>query len=146
MPSKLSNAVSLTSFVYAGRRVLLPATVQGKPTLLFFDTGSSMFELLTDKKSSEAMAVPGAIALQRKMKSWDRYLLANSLPTTDSLEINGQKIRMHYTTYIEGSSGAEAAQMQKMGIGGMTGNKLFLQYKLVLDTKNKKFGLVSRSK
>jgi hypothetical protein len=33
--------------------------------------------------------------------------------------------------------------MLRMGIGGMTGNKLFLHYILVLDTKNKKFGLAS---
>jgi hypothetical protein len=33
--------------------------------------------------------------------------------------------------------------MMQMGIGGMTGNKLFLNYTLVLDTKNKKFGLMA---
>ena len=146
MPAKLSRAVSLSSFVYAGRRVLLPATVQGKSTLLYFDSGSSMFELLTDNKTSEAMAVPGAVALQRKMRSWDRFLIANSLPTLDSVELNGQKIRLHYTTYIDGTNAAQAAQMKQMGIGGMTGNKLFLDYKLILDTKNKKFGLLYRGK
>jgi hypothetical protein len=142
IPEKLRKRLSLSDFIYAGRRILLPATVQDNPTLLYFDTGSSMFELLTDQKTSESLSVPGGVALQRKMKSWDRYLVANSLPTIDSVELNGQKIRMHFTTYIEGVNAAQAAQMKQMGIGGMTGNKLFLNYKLVIDTNNKKFGLV----
>ena len=29
-----------------------------------------------------------------------------------------------------------------MGIGGLTGNKLFLTYMLIFDTQNKKFGLI----
>jgi hypothetical protein len=32
--------------------------------------------------------------------------------------------------------------MKAFGIGGMIGNKLFLRRALVLDTKNKKYGLV----
>jgi hypothetical protein len=39
-------------------------------------------------------------------------------------------------------STSKVEQMMQMGIGGMTGNKLFLNYKLVLDTRNKKFGLI----
>jgi hypothetical protein len=34
--------------------------------------------------------------------------------------------------------------MLKLGIGGMTGNKLFLNYILIIDTRNKKFGLVAQ--
>jgi hypothetical protein len=37
-------------------------------------------------------------------------------------------------------------QMKKIGIGGMTGNKLFLNHQLLLDTKNKKFGVFNSSK
>jgi hypothetical protein len=43
---------------------------------------------------------------------------------------------------MEGVSDSQVAQMMKMGIGGMTGNALFLDYILVIDTVNKKFGLV----
>lgn len=142
IPAKLLPHLALNDFMYAGRRVLLPANIQGKPAMLYFDTGSSMYELLTSKKVCESLAIPNSQVTQRKVRSWDKYLTANSLPSSDSIQIGNTKIRLHYSTYIEGISPAQVEQMMKMGIGGMTGNKIFLDYKLVLDTKNKKFGLI----
>lgn len=142
---KLNEQVSLTNFIYAGRRILLPANLNGKQTMLYFDTGSSMYQLLTDKKTCEAMAAPGSLFIQSKVWSWDKYLTANSIATNDSITISGVIIPVHYATYIDGVDAAQAGQMSRMGIGGMTGNKLFLNYQLVLDTRNKKMGLL-RSK
>ena len=44
---------------------------------------------------------------------------------------------------MQGASDTQIAQMMKMGIGGMTGNKLFIGSILVLDTKNKKLGFIN---
>ncbi len=142
IPAKLQAKTRLTDFVYAMKRVLLPAVIKGDSTMLFFDTGSSMYELLTTKKNSEAMAVPGSQPLRSTVRSWDKYLTANSLATMDSIDIGGVSIPIRYTTYMEGVSSARVEQMTKMGIGGMTGNKIFLYYKLILDTKHKKFGIL----
>ena len=110
--------------------------------MLYFDTGSSMYELLTDKKTSQSLAAPQSELIQSKVRSWDKILIANSLASNERIEIAGVQIKLRYSTYMEGVSNAQVEQMMKMGIGGMTGNKLFLNYKLILDTKNKQFGLV----
>ena len=144
VPAKLSQGFSMQDFMYVGRRILLPSVIQGKQTMLYFDTGSSMYELLTNKKTCEALAVPGAELIRNKVWSWNRYLTANSLASNASIMIGGMNIPIHYATYIEGTSNSQAEQMMKMGIGGMTGNKIFLDHKLVLDTKNKKFGLIKQ--
>ncbi len=141
IPGKLAPRLSLSDFMYVGRRILLPSVIQGKQTLLYFDTGSSMYELLTNKQACEAMAVPGSELMQSKVMSWGKYLTANTIASNASITIGGMNIPIRYVTYIEGTSNSQAEQMMKMGIGGMTGNKIFLDYKLVLDTKNKKFGL-----
>jgi len=141
IPAKFSG-ISYSGFIYANRRVLLPAIILGKQTLLYFDTGSSMYELLTSKNSCEALAVPGSELVQNKVWSWNKYLVANTRASNDSIFVGGTKIPLHSTTYIDGTNAAQAEQMMKMGIGGMTGNKIFMQYKLVLDTRNKKFGLM----
>lgn len=142
IPAELMPELSLAGFTYAGRSVLLPVKLRGNQTMLYFDTGSSMYELLTDKNTCRQLAIPNTGLLHYQVRSWDKILSANSLATNDSLEIAGAKIPIHYVTYIEGVSDAQVAQMSKMGIGGMTGNKIFLEYKLVLDTGNKKFGLI----
>ncbi len=142
IPNKLLPQLSLTDMVYERRNLLLPATIKDKSVLLYFDTGSSMYELLVDKKTCEEFAAPGSAFVQSKSRSWDKYLTANTIASNAGISINGISIPIHYVTYIEGVSTAKAEQMRKMGIGGMTGNKLFLNYKLVLDTKHKKFGLI----
>lgn len=142
IPAELNPQLALSDFIYAGRSIMFPATVQGKKTMLYFDSGSSRYELLTDKKTAQALAVPNTSLVQSKVKSWDRILTANSLASNESIEIGNTSIPVHYATYMEGASNSQVEQMMKMGIGGMTGNKIFLDYKLVLDTKNKKFGLI----
>ncbi len=142
---KIKSELPLTDFIYAQRRILLPAKVKGKPTVLYFDTGSSMYELLTDRKTAQSLAVAGGAIEQSKVKSWDKYLVVNTLVTNDSIEIGNNTIAIRKAAFIDGVNNSQVEQMMKMGIGGMTGNKLFLDYKMVLDTKNKKFGLI-RSK
>ena len=142
VPGKIKKKVSLTGFMYVMRSIILPAKINGEQTMLYFDSGSSMYELLTDKKTAEALALPNSKATQNRVRSWDRLLTANSLPSNASIEINGRSIPIHQTTFMEGMSNSQVERMMKMGIGGMTGNKLFLPYKLILDTKNKKFGLL----
>ncbi|TCC87260.1 hypothetical protein EZ428_21380 [Pedobacter frigiditerrae] len=138
----LLKSSTYTSFTYFRRSVILPAKVNGKQTMLFFDTGSSRYSLLTDQKTVLALATTNAPLFTSKVSSWDKVLTANSLSTTANIEISGQAIPIGYATYMEGVSSAQVEMMTKLGIGGMTGNKLFLSYKLILDTKNKKFALL----
>lgn len=144
MPAKMAAKMQLTDFMFVNRAILLPAVIKGKKKLLYFDTGSSAYSLLTDKKTTELLAQPGAVPIQYSTRSWDRTLTAHSLATADSIEVASQKLPIGYSTYIEGSSQNEIDQMMKMGMGGMTGNKLFRQSILVLDTKNKKFGVMGK--
>lgn len=142
IPGKLLRRVKLATFIYANRSILLPAKINAKETILYFDTGSSMYELLTNKETCEQLAIPSTRPNQTKVKSWDKFLTANTLASNDSIEVASTTIPIHSSTYIEGISNSQIEYMAKMGIGGMTGNKLFLNYILILDTKNQKFGVI----
>jgi len=142
IPEKLKEQVSLTDFIYSNRSILFPAKIKGKETMLYFDTGSSMFELLTDKETCNQLSKPNAELIRYPVKSWNKFLTANTLASNHNIALAGITIPLRSSTYIEGISEAQIQQMSKMGIGGMTGNKLFLNYILVIDTKSKKFGLI----
>lgn len=141
VPERLMERITLSDFIYSNRSILLPAKVNGKETILYFDTGSSMFELLTDRETSKQLAVPHVEPIRYQVNSWGSSLTANTLVSNSSIEIANTSIPIGATTFIEGVSSSQIEQMSKIGIGGMTGNKLFLNYILVLDTKNGKFGL-----
>ena len=144
VPGTLSKQVNLPSFMLIQGSILLPGVILGKQTLLYFDTGSSAFELLTSKEACTALALPNSAPVAYQVKSWGKTLIANTMPTPDSLLIATQMLPIRNATYIEGASDSQVQQMLKLGIGGMIGNKLFLNNTLILDTKNKKFGLIAR--
>ncbi|WP_162817955.1 hypothetical protein U0035_10035 [Niabella yanshanensis] len=139
---ELKQKRSFSNFTYVNNSVLLPAIINGKETLLFFDTGSSMFELLTNKVTCLQLATTGAKPAQHQVKSWDRTLTANTYASSASINIANTKLSLQSVTYIEGSSTSQVERMLKAGIGGMTGNKLFLHHVLILDTKNQQFAML----
>jgi hypothetical protein len=138
--------LSLTEFIYTNQSFILPALIRGRKTLLYFDSGSSAFELLTNKETVTMLAVPGATPVTYPVTSWGKILTAVSHASMDSIEIASVKMPLTRVTYIDGASDVQVNRMMKMGIGGMTGNKLFLHSILVLDLKNKQFGILGRTK
>lgn len=143
LSKEIQESVKFTDFMYIRRTVLLPSEINGKKTVLYFDTGSSAYPLLTDKQTAESLARPGTGSTQNPVRSWNRTLTATTFETSDSISIASKKIPIKKVTYMQGASDTQIAQMMKMGIGGMTGNKLFIGSILVLDTKNKKFGFIN---
>jgi len=129
-------------FVYAMRRILLPANLKGRQTMLYFDTGSSAFELLTDKATCFKLAVDTNAVNRYPVQSWGATLIANSLASKDSIAIAGLPIPLNTVTWIEGASTNQVSQMMRLGIGGMTGNKLFMKHVLVLDTRRQQSWLL----
>ncbi|SKB49100.1 hypothetical protein [Daejeonella lutea] len=141
IPEKLKKGITYMPFTYNQRSILLPAVIQNKKTMLFFDTGSSRYSLLTDEKTAKAMAVANAVPVTSKVSSWGRTMIANTLSTDALIQIGGQTLPLQHITFMQGARTSEIDMMVKMGMGGMTGNKLFLGHKLILDTRNKRFGL-----
>lgn len=141
VPAQWQDAHVESDFHFVHRRVLLPATLHGKSTLLYFDTGSSSFELLTDPATWQQLAAPSAQPASYPVNSWGTLLTAHTVATHDSLELGAHRIPIRYVTKMEGVNAAQEQQMRKVGIGGMIGNALFLDYVLLLDTQRQKFGL-----
>lgn len=141
LPARFQQ-IEQAGFIFAMRRILLPAGIRGKKTILYFDSGSSAFELLTDKAICKELAADSSLPVQYPVQSWGKTLTANTISTNDSITLAGSSVPIRYATWIDGVSETQVSQMMKMGIGGMTGNKLFLSHVLLLDTKNKKFGLL----
>lgn len=142
IPDHLRSKIQLTDFMIAGRAVLLPAIIRGKKTMLYFDTGSSTFELITDQATALSMSIADATPVKYTVNSWGNMMTANTFPSGDSITIASQQLLLNHVTYFEGFSESQVNQMMKMGMGGMTGNRLFLQSILLLDMKNKKFGIL----
>jgi hypothetical protein len=145
VPANLKTQLKLTKFMLMSNSILLPVSIQQKQVMLYFDSGSSAYELLTNKATCLALSRPNAKPVTQQVRSMDNTLTAVIYPTPDSMTIASQKLPIRRATYMEGVSNSQVEQMMKLGMGGMTGNQLFINSILVIDTRNKQFGILSSS-
>lgn len=137
-----TEGIQLFDFVYVYGRILLPAVIGEKKTMLFFDTGCSAFSLLTDKPTAMELATPGGKPVVHKSQSWGRQLTISTLPSAANATVAEQSLPLQQVSYVEqGVNSAQAEQMRRMGIQGVTGNLLFTGSVLLIDTRAKQFGV-----
>lgn len=135
--------VNYHNLKYKKRRVLIPAVVAGKKRQLLHDTGTSGFELITNKKSWNRLAKKGAEPQEAfKVKSWKRQLTAYNIPSDKQIEFKPLDIDLNQVTYIKGASFMQQAAMRVTGMGGMIGNQIFMEKVLILDCKNSRYSIL----
>lgn len=142
IPDSISPKVNPADFKFENRRVLLPALIDETPTDIFFDSGTSAFELMTNQKTWEKLSKKDAKPNKYEVSSWGNKLKVNTIATDKSITFNKTAIPLKYVTYVEGISFVQSTLMKLSGVGGLTGNKLFINKIVVLDTKHLKFDIV----
>ncbi len=115
-------------------RALLPMQLNGKNFKVLFDNGSSIFQLITaasliDRFSKE----PGMDTI--RISSWGKLHNVIGRPLKDSFVLAGRHLAntMIYADYRENDGKDE--------FDAITGNALFFDKVVVIDFKNKKFGV-----
>jgi len=109
---------------------------------VMFDTGSSAFALLTDEATWQTLRTPDAASDSFAVKSWDAQLVAHNAPSRASIRFADQELALNEVSYIEGVGWFKSMMMRVSGMGGMTGNKLFTQHRLILDPVNERYWLL----
>ena len=69
-------------------------------------------------------------------------MIAHTFPSNDSIVLAGGTIPLGEVTWVSGASASQVQQMKQLGIGGVMGNRIFLDKVLVLDTRRQKFGII----
>lgn len=128
-----------TGLEFKKRRIIFPATIGNESLKLLYDSGTSGYELITNKKEWESYKTPNGKIKTEKGNSWGNILTVRSAPAALKIKIGNRELKLSEVTYIEGTSAMQNFLMKRSGMQGMTGNKLFINHKLILDCKNKKF-------
>jgi hypothetical protein len=141
LPPEIVAPTRWGEFSFPNRRVMLRAAVDGKLTQLYFDTGSSAFELLTSPAIWEALAEPNAVPASLTVNSWGNALIVHRIKSEKRIDVAGASLPLGYVTKVDGASFAQNLMGRLIDMGGMTGNALFMNRVLVLDTRTGKAGL-----
>jgi hypothetical protein len=133
---------SIQDFEFNKRKVMLSGLLNNKSTQFYYDSGSSAFELITDKQQWRNLARAGAAESTYKANSWGKSLKVHTIASNAIIKFGEQEIALEEITYIEGTSFIQNMLMYFSGMGGMIGNKLFMEKVLILDASNQKFAVL----
>jgi hypothetical protein len=141
LPANIAARFSFSPLKFKERRLLIPFAMNGKTSDLMFDTGSSAYSLLTSESSWKSLARPGAVATRSGVNSWGNTLYVNKIATDAFIKIGTTDFKLGELAYVEGTSMTQNWMMRLSGMGGMTGNRLFLNKTIVVDTRESRFGI-----
>lgn len=133
---------SIQDFQFKKRKVLLYAQVNSENKLLYYDSGSSAFELITSKKQWEKLALSDEIEQIYEANSQGKLLQVHTTASNGVIKFGETIIPLNDVTYIEGTSMVQNFLMYFSGMGGMIGNKLFMDKILILDARNQKMAIL----
>ncbi|MEM9339505.1 MAG: hypothetical protein AAGA66_12300 [Bacteroidota bacterium] len=132
---------SLDDFSFNYRWVFLPAVIDGKKRKLWYDTGTSGFELLTSKTQWKNMSKRGATPVSNDVNSWGNAIKTHTIAADGTIRFGKTNVKLNSVTYVEGHSFLQEVIARATGMGGMIGNKIFMNKQVLIDGKSRKFGV-----
>jgi hypothetical protein len=119
--------------------ILIPAKVDGKSVQLQYDTGSSMFPLILDNKRLLSINNAGETESLCCITHWGNASEFYRRRLNSEIKIGRLT---EFNPYIYGSPSMEQfSYFPNWLMMGITGNQLFIDSVLLLDTKNNQFGI-----
>lgn len=143
-PKELDALGTFTPFKFKGRRIMLPARINGSDVEVFYDSGCSAFGLLTSKyhysRLTNAEDKEIEFAANRHGDSVPMHHKPSDLP----IKLGETEVSIQRISYAELYSFLQTTIGRFVG-GGFLGNKCLVDCNLILDTKSKEFLVVDRS-
>jgi len=120
-------------------RPKIPLLINGKTEYLLFDTGSSLFTIQTTKQDALKTASP-VIVDSLNVFSWGKKLTYYALKTNKPIKFGNKPLDVSLVYYDEQETFRDFYTFAK--IWGLTGNVFFLKNTVIIDYKNKLFGIL----
>lgn len=119
-------------------RITIPLTINGKVEYLMYDTGSSIFNLVTTEENANRMS-ENVVIDSLSVNSWGDYLAVFGQKITADVKFGNITLPSANVYYIKNPIVEDFFKQQN--IWGITGNAYFLNKIVIIDYKNSRFGI-----
>ena len=131
----------LFDFTFKKRKIIINGLLKGKSEKFLFDTGTSAFELLTNKNVWNNLKNDNATISIEKSKSLQNILTTFTANCNQKIKFNTKEVALKKVTYVEGFSQTQYLLMKLSGMTGMLGNKIFLNNIIYIDSEKNKIAI-----
>lgn len=122
-------------FKFGKRKIIIPAMLNGQKEKFLYDSGTSAYELLTNKENWQKLKLPNSKITIEKGNSWGNVLTTYTAQSLNKIYFGEHKISLNQVTYVEGFSKTQYYLMKFSGMSGMLGNRIFLNNEIFIDCK-----------
>jgi hypothetical protein len=133
------SAASFIPFKIKYGHIILTFTIGGKEEDVLFDTGSSIFELATTEKNALPIS-DNEVIDSIEAPSWGKTIKMYGRKTNAEIKL-GQKTLIPATVYYD-TINKTGKMDEALNTWGITGNSYFLNNVVIIDWKNKRFGVL----
>ena len=149
LPDSISKKAKLTKFIFPNRKIFIPTTIGGLQSDVLFDTGSSVCDLMTSKENYDILADKNAKPHRNDGYTWGEKTYSFTTTSSAIYKFDAFSIPCKTVSYpgIDENWKRIGLKfgMYRLKILGITGNKMFLDKKVIIDTKNLKFGIIEKN-
>lgn len=138
-PDEFRN--NLIDFKFKKRKIVIHGNLKGKDEKFLYDSGTSAYELLTNKETWEKLRLPQSKVKAENAQSRPHILTTYTAGSHEMIRLGNKDILLSEVTYVEGFSQTQYMLMKFSGMTGMLGNKIFLHNKIYIDCVQEKIGI-----
>ena len=128
-------------FKFKKRKIIISGILNGKEEEFLYDSGTSAYELLTNKNVWQKLKLTNSKPVVEKAQSWERILTSYTAKSNQTIKFKNKELILSEVTYVEGISQSQYMLMKFSGMTGMLGNKIFLKNSLYIDCKEEKISI-----
>ncbi|MCQ9636248.1 hypothetical protein MP477_14915 [Chryseobacterium sp. WG23] len=122
-------------------RLHIPLTIANKTHWFLFDTGASLFPINTSKELWTSLVDQTSKIDTIIANSWGEKVKFYGRPIKEKVYLGKRKLENDYAWYNDNKRLQEFNKAED--VDGLTGNAFFVNNIVILDFKNKKFGVVN---
>ena len=143
LPEKAKRQIEFVPIEIKNNRPHVPVTIDGKQYYLLYDSGASLFPIMTVKKYWDVIN-PGAVTDTIKhVSTWGKYSDVYGAPMRSEVRLGHTTLTPKMIYYHPDPYKHHEPIFDEAGVIGSFGNSYFLDRIVVIDFKNKQFGLVN---
>lgn len=135
---KTNKKIDFVDIKIINNKPILPLEIDGKVYHFQYDTGASVFPIVSYKKNFQNLIESSEIIENFNIRNFNNPLIVKAIKTNKEINIGKSSFNTKEFWFTD----EDYFSFEQQGIDGIIGNVFFLDKTIVIDFKNKKFAII----
>jgi len=138
LKNKIAKKIDFIDMKIINNKPVVPVTIDNKVYQFQYDNGASIFPIVTYKKNFQNLIENSKVIENFNIRNFNNPLIVKAVETDMKIGMG----KSTFTTEEFWFTDEDVFSFEQQGIDGIIGNVFFLDKIIVIDFKNKKFGII----